>query len=278
MVKGNPIVSVVVTTKNEEKNIGRCLESIKNQTYPKNRIEIIVVDNNSTDRTKEIAKKYTKLVFDKGPERSAQRNSGIKRAKGEYILFLDADMSLSPKIIEECVKKFKDNKSELVGLYIPERILGDSYWCKVRDFERSFYNGTVIDAVRFFPKYIWEKVGGFDEDLTGPEDWDFDKKVRMKGETDIISLPIYHNETDFNFKEYLKGKSYYSRSFDKYIKKWGPNDSDIRKQFGFCYRYFVVYIENGEWKNFFRHPFLMIGLYLSRILVGIGYLNMKVTK
>jgi glycosyltransferase involved in cell wall biosynthesis len=55
-------VSVVITTKNEEKNIANCLESIKRQTYPQNRIEIIVVDNNSTDGTKEIARKYTKKV------------------------------------------------------------------------------------------------------------------------------------------------------------------------------------------------------------------------
>ena len=67
-------VSVIVTTKNEAKNIGRCLQSIQNQTYKA--IEIIVVDNFSKDETKRIAKKFTKKVFDKGPERSAQRNLG----------------------------------------------------------------------------------------------------------------------------------------------------------------------------------------------------------
>src|SRR3989338_7840629 len=147
-----PLVSVVVTTKNEEKNIGNCLQSVKRQTYPQRKIEIIVVDNNSLDKTKEIARKYTKKVFNKGPERSAQRNYGISRAKGKYILFLDADMSLSEKVIRECVGKFTHGGKNLVGVYIPERILGDSYWCKVRDFERSFYNGTVIDGLRFIKK------------------------------------------------------------------------------------------------------------------------------
>lgn len=51
-----PLVSIVITTKNEEKNIGNCLESMKVQTYSQEKIEIIVVDNNSTDTTKEIAK------------------------------------------------------------------------------------------------------------------------------------------------------------------------------------------------------------------------------
>lgn len=268
-----PLVSVVITTKNEEKNIERCLRSIKNQSYPQNKIEIIVVDNNSTDKTKEIAEKFTEKVFNKGPERSAQRNFGIKKAKGKYILFLDADMSLSEKVIEECVDKFlEDGNKNLVGLYIPERILGDSYWCKVRDFERSFYNGTVIDCVRFFPKKIWEKAGGFDENLTGPEDWDFDKKVRNTGKTDIVKSKIYHNESDFSIIKYLKGKSYYAKSFDKYINKWGKDDPDIKKQFGLWYRYFGVFLENGKWKKMIRYPVSAISLLILKILIGYRYL------
>ena len=70
-----PTVTIVVTTKNEEKNIESCLESIANQTWEFT--EIIVVDNFSTDRTTEIAKRYTNNVFTVGPERSAQRNFGL---------------------------------------------------------------------------------------------------------------------------------------------------------------------------------------------------------
>lgn len=82
-------VSVIITTKNEEENIANCLESIKQQTYPQEKIEIIVVDNNSVDKTKEIALKYTDKVYNFGPERSAQRNFGIRQARREYILSLE---------------------------------------------------------------------------------------------------------------------------------------------------------------------------------------------
>ncbi|MHB1679015.1 MAG: glycosyltransferase family 2 protein [bacterium] len=80
----NPLVSVIITTKNEEKNIGMCLKSIKSQSYQN--IEIIVVDNQSSDKTKEIAAKFTNLIYDKGPERSAQRNYGVSVSRGEYIV------------------------------------------------------------------------------------------------------------------------------------------------------------------------------------------------
>ena len=147
-----PLVSIVVTTKNEEKHIGNCLLSIKEQTYPN--IEAIVVDNASTDKTKEIAKEYTDLVFDKGPERSAQRNYGmIDIARGQYVMFIDADMILSPCLIEACVDEL--NKGESVALFISEIILGTSYWCKVRRFERSFYDGTVIDSARIYRRDIF---------------------------------------------------------------------------------------------------------------------------
>ena len=70
-----PLVSVVITTRNEEKNIENCLMSIQEQTYK--HIEIIVIDNNSSDKTKELSKQYTNKVFNQGPERSAQRNYGM---------------------------------------------------------------------------------------------------------------------------------------------------------------------------------------------------------
>ena len=70
-----PLVSIIVTTKNEEKNIAYCLTSITEQTY--SHLEVILVDNNSSDKTREIALEFTDKIFNKGPERSAQRNYGM---------------------------------------------------------------------------------------------------------------------------------------------------------------------------------------------------------
>lgn len=276
-----PLVSVVVTTKNEEKHIGSCLESVRLQTYPQESIEIIVVDNNSTDRTKELAQKYTNKVFNKGPERSAQRNFGmIEKSQGKYVLFLDADMLLSPTVIEKSVAKLEG--SELLALYIPEIVLGSSFWSRVRRFERSFYDGTVVDCVRIIRRDIFEKVGGFDLRMTGQEDWDLDKKIRNVGAVGMVDTYdfgeinrrkplIYHNEADFAVKKYLAKKGYYLEELF-YLERWGKNDPDVQKQFGFWYRFFGVFIENGKWRRLVRHPLLAAGMYFLRLLVGLQFL------
>ncbi len=290
-----PLVSITVTTKNEEKNIDNCLKSIKEQTY-KN-IEIIVIDNNSKDKTKEIAKKYTELVFDKGPERSAQRNFGmIKKSKGKFVMFLDADMILPPFLVENCVKFIQKNKC--IALYIPEIVLGKNYFSRVRRFERSFYNGTVIDVARFFLRKEFVNINGFDESMSGPEDWDLDKRIKEKGKVCLLNNNkkkigkwvlkefikekgvnpekkcnvIYHNESEFNLHNYLDKKNYYSKDFSKYVNKWGKEDFDIKKQLGLNYRLFGVFFEKGKWKKLFFHPFLTLGMYYLRFRIGLNYL------
>lgn len=272
-----PLISIVITTKNEEKNIGNCLISIQSQSYPQEQIEIIVVDNNSIDKTKEISKKYTKNIYNKGPERSAQRNFGmIKIAKGKYVMFVDADMVLAKDLIKDCLQFIE--KEGCAALHISEIVAGQGFWSRVRRFERSFYDGTVIDGARFFRKEAFTRVGGFDETMSGPEDWDLDKKIKQMGK--ICLLPkngeeavIYHNEAAFSLTNYLKKKDYYTRSFNQYIRKWGKNDSDIHKQFDPKYRYFMVFLENDKWRRFIRHPFLVLGVYFLRFLVGIQFLK-----
>ncbi|MFA5145023.1 MAG: glycosyltransferase [Candidatus Omnitrophota bacterium] len=271
-----PVVSVIVTTRNEENNIAGCLESIKNQTYPQDRIEIIVVDNSSIDKTKGIAYKYTDKVYNSGPERSAQRNFGVKQAAGKYILYLDADMALSENVISECVQKCE--KEGYVAIYIPERIIGKGFWIKARDFERSFYNSTCIDCVRFIRKDNFLEIDGFDETLTGPEDWDFDRRINKSGKVGIINSVLYHNEHNFCLREYLRTKIYYIVSFNKYIRKWGKDDAIIKKQLGFYYRYWGVFIEDGRWIKLILHPLLTIRIFLLRFLVGVAYLLSRMKK
>ena len=135
----NELVSVIVPTKNSDKTLDECLLSIKNQTY--NNIELIIVDNYSDDNTANIAKKYTKLVFNKGPERSWQRNYAAKKASGKYILVIDSDMILSKNVVSECVNKINKSTSNS-GVVIPEESFGEGFWAQCKKLERSFYVGV----------------------------------------------------------------------------------------------------------------------------------------
>lgn len=301
MTHSLPLVSVVVTTRNEERHIANCLESITLQSWP--RLESIVVDNASTDRTKDIARRYTDKVYDKGPERSAQRNLGMaEAAEGEFVMYLDADMICSPLLVEACVRRMQG--SGCLALYVSEVVLGTSYWSRVRRFERSFYDGTVIDCARFMRTDAFKAAGGFDPTMSGPEDWDLDRKLRDAGPVELLepSAPgltapdhwpqadyirgrgaawtgpetlIYHNEAEFDLGNYLSKKGYYARSFDRYMEKWGADDRDVRRQLGLGYRFFGVFLERGKWRRLLAHPVLTGGMYFLRFLVGLKFLTRK---
>ncbi len=266
-----PLVSIIITTKNEAKNIENCLISIQEQSY--SNIETIVVDNASTDKTKEIARQYTDKVYDKGPERSAQRNYGmIDIAQGKYVMFIDADMSIEKNLIAECVNSFT-TQPDLAGVFIPLRWIGNNWIIKAKGFEREFYDATCLDAVRFIPKKLVEQIKGFDERMYACEDWDFDKRIRALGKTATVSALMYHHEDEnINLSEYLDNINYYTKNVDIYLNKWGKNEPDIKKQFGLYYRYFGVFIEQGKWKKLLRHPILAFGMYWLRFLVGVKYI------
>ncbi|MCW4025758.1 MAG: glycosyltransferase [Candidatus Bathyarchaeota archaeon] len=265
----NPTVSVVITTKNEEKNIDNCLKSIKNQTFKDT--EVILVDNYSTDKTAQIAQEHGATVYFKGNERSTQRNFGVNVAQGKYVLYLDADMILSPNLVEKCVEKCKNDG--LGALYVPERIVGEGFWIRVRDFERGFYTGTVVDAVRFVRRDLFLGVGGFDECLVGPEDWDFDRKIRKATQTGIADCELYHNEGNFDLKRYLSKKSYYTDGIKRYVDKWGADDAETRRQVGVAYRLLGVFVEDGKWKRLLAGLPFAVGMYYLRFRVSLRYLQ-----
>lgn len=95
-----PSISVVIATFNAQNTIRKCLESIKQQAYPQERIEIIIVDGASKDATLDIVKKYTNLIINiEQSKQNAEYNKGVgvRRAKGELLLFIDHDNVLPHK-------------------------------------------------------------------------------------------------------------------------------------------------------------------------------------
>lgn len=279
--KNLPLVSIIVTTKNEEKNVGSCLASLKRQSYLSGKMEVMVVDNNSTDKTKEIAQRYTDQVYNY-PNlsdfakvknfRGAQLNFGVRKSQGEIIFFPDADMTFDKKLIEEAVELIGGGEFE--ALYVPETIIGKGIFGKVRNFERSFYNETVLDALRIIKKTTFEKAGGYDEKniVFGADDWDFTKEVKkITRRVSITQSKLFHHEEGLDLKTFLLKKRKYVRCFDDYLKKWGGHDPDIKKQLGLFYRSVTVFTENGKWKKLIVRPHLAVAMYLIRFVTWLSF-------
>jgi len=269
----NPLVSIIVPTKNSEKFLEQCLESIKNQTY-KN-FELIVVDNNSTDNTKKIAKKYTDKIFNKEPERSTQRNFGASQSNGDYVLFIDSDMVLSSKVVESCIKKIQEN--ELIkGIIIPEESIGEGFWAKCKKLERSFYVGVDwMEAARFFRKNVYQKTGGYDENMVSGEDWDLSQRVEIFGKLDRINDYIYHNEGRIILIKIVGKKIYYASQFSKYKEK-NFNKEKIVKQTGVINRYKLFL---SQPKKLFKDPVVGLGmLFMKTCEFGFGGMGYFVGK
>lgn len=133
--KTEPLVSVIVPTKNSAEFLEACLNSIKAQTY-KN-IEIIVVDNFSTDDTPQIANKYADKFYQKGPERSAQVNYGVEKSKGSFIYKVDSDFTLDKNVIQQCIDKIREGYDAIVVHNTPDETV--SWIAKIRKFEVDMY-------------------------------------------------------------------------------------------------------------------------------------------
>lgn len=213
-----PLVSVIVCTLNSDRYLDRCLRSIKEQTY-KN-LELILVDNYSKDGTLNIAKKYTKKIYLKGPERSYQYNHGVKKSRGKYIYRIDSDFYVDPNVISECVAKCEDN--DLQGIAVTN-VSDDSlgFWSKVRKLERDCYiDDDEIVAVRFMTKDVFLAIGGFDERMYAGEDYDLHNRfVRAGNKWGRIESKETHLGEVTSIWEFTMQSYRYGKNLPYYMKK-----------------------------------------------------------
>lgn len=266
-----PLVSVIVTTRNNEPTIDACLKSIAQQTYEY--IELIVVDNHSTDATPAIAREYADKFFTKGPERSVQRNFAASNARGAYVLIIDSDMVLSAGVVESCVDVIAEQPN-IRALYIPEESFGEGFWAQCKRLERSFYVGVDgIEAARFFDKQLYDRVGGYNEALTGAEDWDLTNRVLPHTQIGRIPNFIYHNEGRITLHTALKKRFYYNKGFLDYYAK----SSSAGKPAGSVLKYYKLYLSKPA--RLFKNPLHGIGmLYMKTCEFGTGALSMAAVK
>ena len=269
----SPLVSVIVTTRNNHDTLEACLASVDAQDYSP--LELIVVDNNSSDDTKAIAGRHTDKIYNKGPERSAQRNYAFQKAKGDYVLVVDSDMELDADVVSSCVHAALRDP-QIGGVIVPEESFGEGFWAQCKRLERSFYVGQdTIEAARFFTRSAFEKTGGYSEDMTGGEDWDLSRRVGSSARIGRATGYIHHNEGRLYFGRTARKMYYYAQHAVEYFAK-NPTKSALTDQSGPLARYRLFLSQPGK---LLRNPVVGVGMLFLKTTEyacgGLGYYRAK---
>ena len=197
-----PEISIVIPAFNEEKYIKYPLDGIKKQTF--RNFEIIVVDGGSTDRTREIVRKSGgKVVIDKHNNISAARNLGAKLAKGDLIMFTNADTHASKDVLKIYWELFKDKNvvaasGPLIPLEETTRFIRFGYkFASVYLARISFAIGKpAISGSNFIVrKSAFKKCGGFDESLVTYEDLDLTLRLSKTGKIKYVKNTVVATST-----------------------------------------------------------------------------------
>jgi len=198
------MLSIIIPAFNEEKYLPRLLDSIKKQTY-KN-YEIIIADADSKDNTRKIAKRYGCKII-KGGIPAVGRNSGAKAAKGDMLLFMDADSVIREKFLESALNEIKTRKLDTTGVYIypdTNRLL-DHIFLGIYNlllFSTQFYYPHAVGSGIFCRKRLHEEVKGFDRNVKLGEDADYVKRCGKTGNFRMLRTV----KLCFSMRRYKKGR------------------------------------------------------------------------
>lgn len=195
-------VAIVIPTLNEERFISRCLNSIIKQTYEFEKMDVMIIDGGSNDKTKDIVAEYQKshqnirFIENKKKIQSVAFNIGFKKSTAPYIIRLDAHAEYDSKYISLCIENLKqDEKRGNVGGRWNILPFNQSLWAQtnaILNHSRFGIGGAAFrvsneahntDSVPFgaFPRKIIEKIGGMREDLPRGEDNEYNSRIRKAG-------------------------------------------------------------------------------------------------
>jgi glycosyltransferase involved in cell wall biosynthesis len=179
-------ISAIIITENEEKNLQRCIESLKFVE------EIIIIDDKSKDKTLEIAEKYKAKIYSRNlnGDFSSQRNFGLEKAKGDWILFIDADEVITPNLRNEIIQVTADPLNKNNGYFIQRK---DILWGKQLNYGE--WGKTRLLRLARSKKGKWKR--------RVHEYWD------IKGSVSALHYPLLHNSHE-NLREFISHINYFS--------------------------------------------------------------------
>jgi len=205
-----PLVSVVIPAYNEERYIGRCIDSLLKQTYSS--MEIIFVDDGSKDKTRSIladaARKHASIRWyprDHGGP-GAARNFGASQAKGDILVFVDADMTFDKRYIDVLTKPVREGKTR--GTFHTKELVAnkENLWARSWCINRIPPGTSASGVYRAILKSSFFSVGGFDSSKGY-----FDDDLSVLGFSSPVPAVCYHNNPE-TLKEVFKHSLWIGRS------------------------------------------------------------------
>ena len=199
----SPFVSIIVPCYNEEATIQKLLASLRAQTYPLARMEVVISDGLSTDRTREMIEAFQKehsdlsirVVSNRARTIPSGVNQAMRESRGEIFIRLDAHSMPIPEYVERCVAAHLADKGDNVGGVWEIRPGAETWIAESISFAAAHPLGVgdamyrlnakagAVDTVPFgsFRRSLIEKIGAFDETLLSNEDYEFNTRVRESG-------------------------------------------------------------------------------------------------
>lgn len=233
--------SFILPALNSESTIRKALNSIEELNNISSH-EIIVVDNGSKDETNSIAKEFTeKVYFEPELTIAGLRNFGTKKAKGEFLIFLDSDCVMNSNSLNIILEYFEDNNVGLVGSRLHTFKKSNYYLKCLNLFHLSHLSNVEVNwlpsTILAIRRRLFLDIQGFDEKLVTCEDVDFSYKVKNKGHI-IISdkrLAVEHLDEPTSIFDFIKKE--YWRGMDTLIVfyKYPKNFSEIKYILTLCY-------------------------------------------
>jgi len=219
-IKQQPFVSIIMPVHNEASFIHRSLGSLLAQTYPSEKMEIIIADGMSTDNTRALieqikADSEVPVIIVDNPKRIAPTglNCALKKAGGEIVIRVDGHCEIEPDYVENCVAHLQANKAEGVGG--PIQTIGETFQAKAIALAMSSKFGVggsafrtvddremYVDTVAFpgYTREILEKAGAFNEELVRNQDDEYNFRIRKLGGRILLSPDIrsrYYSRSSF---------------------------------------------------------------------------------
>ena len=219
-------VSIIIPCRNEKKFIGKCLDSIIGQDYPKENLEVLVIDGMSEDGTRRIVEQYTaqyshiKLLDNTKKITPCALNIGIKNAKGEIIMRMDGHATYEKDYISKCIKYLEEYNADNVGgimVTLPRNdtfigkaiaaVLSHPFGVGNSVFRTGAKEPKWVDTVfgGCYKREVFDKIGLFNEKLISSQDMEFNLRLK-KASGKILLVPeiISYYYTRSTFKSFCK--------------------------------------------------------------------------